>query len=403
MLKPGDIAIVSGARTPFGRYCGKIKDYTAQELGAVAAKAAIERSGVNPNDFDHVVFGNAQQTSGDALYGARHVGLRAGLPIETPALTVNRLCGSGMQAIVNAAQMVQTDEAKVVLAGGMEAMSQAPFTIRGRDGFTLAPGGKMEDSLMVALLDSYCGLYMASTAELYGEQQGITRGAQDEFALRSQQSADSAYKAGRLQEELTPVPLRNSKGEATGEMLTEDDHRRPQTTMEGLAKLRPAFGQSSGRPGTVTAGNASGIVDGAAAVVVMSLEMAQKRNINPLGRIVNWGIAGVEPKLMGRGPVPATKVALQRAGLTLDYIDLIEVNEAFAAQYLAVEKELGLDREKVNVNGGAIALGHPLGATGTRLVITLLYELRRRKKKYGLATACIGGGQGIAMVVESFQ
>jgi len=403
MLKPGDIAIVSGARTPFGRYCGKIKDYTAQELGAVAAKAAIERSGVNPSDFDHVVFGNAQQTSGDALYGARHVGLRAGLPIETPALTVNRLCGSGMQAIVNAAQMIQTDEAKMVLAGGMEAMSQAPFTIRGRDGFTLAPGGKIEDSLMVALLDSYCGLYMANTAELYGEQQGIARAAQDEFALRSQQTADAAYKAGRLQEELTPVPLRNSKGEATGEMLTEDDHRRPQTTMEGLAKLRPAFGQSSGKPGTVTAGNASGIVDGAAAVVVMSLEMAQKRNINPLGRIVNWGIAGVEPKLMGRGPVPATKLALQRAGLTLDYIDLIEVNEAFAAQYLAVEKELGLDREKVNVNGGAIALGHPLGATGTRLVITLMYELRRRKKKYGLATACIGGGQGIAMVVESFQ
>ncbi len=403
MLKPGDIAIVSGARTPFGRYCGKIKDYSAQELGAVAAKAAIERSGVNPSDFDHVVFGNAQQTSGDAIYGARHVGLRAGIPIETPALTVNRLCGSGMQSIVSAAQMIQTDEAKVVLAGGMEAMSQAPFTIRGRDGFTLAPGGKMEDSLMVALLDSYCGLYMANTAELYGEQQGITRAAQDEFALRSQQAADAAYKAGRLQEELTPVPLRNSRGEPTGDMLAEDDHRRPQTTMEGLSKLRPAFGQSGGRPGTVTAGNASGIVDGAAAVVVMSLEMAQKRNINPLGRIVNWGIAGVEPKLMGRGPVPATKLALQRAGLTLDYIDLIEVNEAFAAQYLAVERELGLDREKVNVNGGAIALGHPLGATGTRLVITLLYELRRRKKKYGVATACIGGGQGIAMVVESFQ
>jgi acetyl-CoA acetyltransferase family protein len=399
MLKPGDIAIVSGARTPFGRYCGKIKDYTAQELGAVAAKAAIERSGVNPNDFDHVVFGNAQQTSGDAIYGARHVGLRAGIPIETPALTVNRLCGSGMQSIVSAAQMIQTDEAKVVVAGGMEAMSQAPFTIRGRDGFTLSPGGKLEDSLMVALLDSFCGLYMANTAELYGEQQGITRQAQDEFALRSQQMADAAYKAGRLQEELTPVPLRNSKGEATGETLTEDDHRRPQTTMEGLAKLRPAFGKS----GTVTAGNASGIVDGAAAVVMMSLESAQKRNINPLGRIVNWGIAGVEPKLMGRGPVPATKVALQRAGLTLDYIDLIEVNEAFAAQYLSVEKELGLDRDKVNVNGGAIALGHPLGATGTRLVITLLYELRRRKKKYGLATACIGGGQVIAMVVESFQ
>jgi acetyl-CoA acetyltransferase family protein len=403
MLKPGDIAIVSGARTPFGRYCGKIKDYTAQELGAVAAKAAIERAGIAPGEFDHVVFGNAQQTSGDALYGARHVALRAGLPIETPALTVNRLCGSGMQSIVSAAQMIQTDEAKMVLAGGMESMSQAPFSIRGRDGFTLAPGGKLEDSLMVALLDTYCGMQMSATAELYGEQKGITRQQQDEFALRSQQAADAAYKAGRLQEELTPVPLRNSKGEATGEMLTEDDHRRPQTTLEGLAKLRAAFGSSSGKPGTVTAGNASGIVDGAAAVVVMSLEQAQKRNLSPLGRIVNWGIAGVDPKIMGSGPVPATKIALHRAGMTLDAIDLIEVNEAFAAQYLAVEKELGLDREKVNVNGGAIALGHPLGATGTRLVITLLYELRRRKKKYGLATACIGGGQGIAMVVESFQ
>jgi acetyl-CoA acetyltransferase family protein len=399
MLKPGDIAIVSGARTPFGRYCGKLKDFTAQELGAIAGKGAIERAGLELQEFDHAVFGNAQQTSGDALYGARHVGLLAGLPIETPALTVNRLCGSGMQAIINAAQMIQLGEANLVLAGGMEAMSQAPFVIRGRDGFTLAPGGKLEDSLMVALLDSYCGLYMANTAELYGEQQGITRQAQDEFALRSQQRADAAYEDGRLREELVPVPQRNSKGEATGESLTEDDHRRPQTTMEGLAKLKPAFGKK----GTVTAGNASGIVDGGAAVVVMSLEHALKRGLKPLGRIVNWGVAGVDPKLMGRGPVPATKVALEKAGLSLDYIDLIEVNEAFAAQYLAVEKELGLDREKVNVNGGAIALGHPLGATGTRLVITLLYELRRRKKKYGLATACIGGGQGIAMVVESLN
>lgn len=399
MLKPGDIAIVSGARTPFGRYCGKLKDFTAQELGAIAAKGAIDRAGIKPEEFDHAVFGNAQQTSGDALYGARHVGLRAGLPIETPALTVNRLCGSGMQAIVNGAHMIMTDEASVVLAGGMEAMSQAPFSIRGRDGFTLAPGGKLEDSLMVALLDSYCGLYMANTAELYGSQQGITREMQDEFALRSQKCADDAYKAGRIQEELVPVPLKNSKGEANGESLTEDDHRRPQTTMEGLAKLKAAFGKT----GTVTAGNASGIVDGGAAVVLMSLEEAGKRGIQPLGRIVSWGIAGVDPKIMGSGPVPASKIALQKAGMTLDHIDLVEVNEAFAAQYLAVEKELGLDREKVNVNGGAIALGHPLGATGTRLVITVLYELRRRKKKYGLTTACIGGGQGIAMVVESLN
>jgi acetyl-CoA acetyltransferase family protein len=399
MLKAGEIAIVSGARTPMGRYCGKLKDFTAMELGAIAARGAMERAGLGPTEFDHVVFGNAQQTSGDALYGARHVALRAGLPIETPALTVNRLCGSGMQAIINAAQMIQLDDASVVLAGGMEAMSQAPFVIRGRDGFTLAPGGKLEDSLMVALLDSYCGLQMANTAELYAEQQGITRQMQDEYALRSQQCAEDAYKAGRLQEELVAVPLRNAKGEFSGEMFAEDDHRRPQTTMEGLAKLKPSFG----RNGTVTAGNASGIVDGAAAVVVMSVENAQKRNLKPLGRIVGWGTAGVDPKVMGRGPVPASKIALQKAGLTLDYISLIEVNEAFAAQYLAVEKELGLDREKVNVNGGAIALGHPLGATGARLVITLLYELRRRNKKYGLAAACIGGGQGIAMVVECLQ
>ena len=240
---------------------------------------------------------------------------------------------------------------------------------------------------------------MANTAELYGSQHGVTREMQDEFALRSQKCADDAYKAGRTQEELVPVPLKNSKGESTGESLTEDDHRRPQTTMEGLAKLKTAFGKN----GTVTAGNASGIVDGAAAVVVMSLDEVRKRNMEPLGRIVSWGTAGVDPKIMGSGPVPATKVALQKAGMTLDHIDLIEVNEAFAAQYLAVEKELGLDREKVNVNGGAIALGHPLGATGTRLVITLLYELRRRKKKYGLATACIGGGQGIAMIVENLN
>src|SRR5229473_1930208 len=397
MLKPGDIAIVSGARTPFGRYCGKLKDFTAQELAAVASKGAIERSGIEAKEVEHAVFGNAQQTSGDALYGARHVGLRAGLPIEVPALTVNRLCGSGMQSIINAAQMIQLEEAKIVLAGGMEAMSQAPFVIRGRDGFRLARGGKLEDSLMVALRDSYCGLYMANTAELYGSEHGITRQLQDEFALRSQQKADAAYKEGRIQEELVPVPLRNSKGEATGESLTEDDHRRPQTTIEGLGKLKAAFGKS----GTVTAGNASGIVDGAAAVVVMSLDQAQRRNLSPLGRIINWGIAGVDPKLMGRGPVPATKIALQRAGLTLDYIDLIEVNEAFAAQYLAVEKELGLDRERVNVNGGAIAFGHPLGATGTRITLSLALELRNRRARYGIGSACIGGGQGIALLIEN--
>ena len=396
-MKISDIAIVNGARTPMGRYGGKLRDFTAQELGAVAAKEAVRRSGVEPNQIDHVVFGNAQQTSGDALYGARHVGLKAGLPIEVPALTVNRLCGSGMQSVVSGAQMIQLGEAKTVLAGGMESMSMAPHVIRGaRWGFGLGEG-KMEDSLMVALLDSQCGLYMAQTAELYGDQQGITRQMMDEFSLRSQKLAAEAQKACRLKEESTPVPLRNRKGEPTGEMFEQDDHLRPETTMEILAKLRPAFGKN------ITAGNASGIVDGGAAVVLMPLEEAQKRNLKPMGRLVSWGIAGVDPKIMGQGPVPSTRIALQKAGLKLEDIDLIEVNEAFAAQYLAVEKELGLDRNKVNVNGGAIALGHPLGATGTRLVLTLLYELRRRKGRYGLATACIGGGQGIAVIVENLQ
>jgi len=278
----------------------------------------------------------------------------------------------------------------------MESMSQAPHVIRGaRWGLGLGEG-KMEDSLMVALLDTYCGLYMANTAERYAEQQGITREMMDEFSLESQQKAGAAQKACRLAEEITPVALKSKKGEPTGELFDKDDHLRPETTMEGLAKLKPAFGKN----GTVTAGNASGIVDGGAAVVMMTLDQAQKRGLKPMGRIVSWGITGVDPKIMGSGPVPASRLALKKAGLKLDDMDLIEVNEAFAGQYLAVEKELGLDRSKVNVNGGAIALGHPLGATGTRLVITLLNELRRRKGKYGLATACIGGGQGIAMIVE---
>jgi acetyl-CoA acetyltransferase family protein len=396
MNSPRDIAIVSGARTPMGRYCGKLKDFTAMELAAIASQEAIRRSGLEPGEFDHAVFGNAQQTSGDALYGARHVALKAGLPIETPALTVNRLCGSGLQAIVTGAQMLQLGEAKTVLAGGMESMSQAPHVIRGaRTGFGLGEG-KLEDSLMVALLDTYCGLYMANTAELYAEQQGVTREKMDEFSLRSQQLAAAAQQACRLHEEIIPVPLKNRKGEPSGELFEKDDHIRPETTLEGLAKLKPAFGKN----GTVTAGNASGIVDGGAAVVLTSLADAEKRGLKPLGRIVSWGIAGVDPKIMGSGPVPASRLALKKAGLKLEDIDLIEVNEAFAGQYLAVEKELGLDRNKVNVNGGAIALGHPLGATGTRLVITLLHELRRRKAKYGLATACIGGGQGIAMIVD---
>src|SRR5437764_6451143 len=394
-----EVYIIAGARTPVGVLQGSLSDVSAIDLGVIAAKGAIERSGVDPQVIDQVVLGNVIQSSKDAIYFARHVALKAGLPIETPALTVNRLCGSGLQAIVNGAQMIQLGEAHNVLAGGMESMSQAPHVIRGaRTGLGLGEG-KLEDSLMVALLDTYCGLYMANTAELYDEQQRITREKMDEFSLRSQQLAAAAQQACRLQAEITPVPLKNRKGEPSGELFEKDDHLRPETTIEGLAKLKPAFGKN----GTVTAGNASGIVDGGAAVVLTSLADAEKRGLKPLGRIVSWGIAGVDPKIMGSGPVPASRLALKKAELKLEEIDLIEVNEAFAGQYLAVEKELGLDRSKVNVNGGAIALGHPLGATGTRLVITLLHELRRRKAQYGLAMACMGGGQGIAMIVESLS
>jgi len=378
-----DIVIVSGKRTPMAEYGGALRELSALELGGIAAKAAIEQSKFEPREFDHAVFGNALQTSGDALYGARHVALKAGLPVEVPALTVNRLCGSGIQSIISAAQLIQLGEASVVLAGGMESMSQAPHVIRGaRWGLRLGQG-KLEDSLMVALLDTWCGCYMATTAENLARKYGITRETQDEFALRSQKLAAAAWEAGRFRDEVTPV-----------EKLDRDDHMRPDTTPEGLAKLKPAFGKD----GFVTAGNASGIVDGGAAVVVTTADRAKTK---PLGRIVSWGIAGVPPEIMGIGPVPATKIALEKASLKLSDIDLVEINEAFAAQYLAVEKALELDRNKVNVNGGAIALGHPLGATGTRLVMTVLYELRRSKKRLGLAGACIGGGQGIAIIVEA--
>ncbi len=372
-------------------YNGRFRSLTEVQLGALAAKSAIERSQVPPDKFDHAVFGNAQQTSGNAVYGTRHVALKAGLPIEVPALTVNRLCGSGIQSVITATQLIRLEEADVVLAGGMENMSQAPHVIRGaRTGFRLGEG-KLEDSLMVALMDSHCGLYMAQTAEKIAHERDISRRDQDAFALLSQQRAKAAKEAGRFTEEIIPVTVTEGRKEF---VVSEDDHARPETTLEGLSKLAPSFGKE----GTVTAGNASGIVDGGAAVVVAANKGMGRK---PLGRVIAWGIAGVEPSTMGIGPVPATRLALKAAGLSLKEIDLIEVNEAFAAQYLAVEKDLGLDRERVNVNGGAIALGHPLGATGTRLILTLLLELGRRGGRFGLATACIGGGQGIAIIVES--
>lgn len=389
-----DVFIIGGARTPMTEYTGALKDVSALELGAIAARGAFEKTGVKPEWIDHAVVGNVLQTSSDAIYGARHVALKAGVPIEVPALTVNRLCGSGIQAAVSGAQLLQLDEADVVLTGGIESMSQAPHIVRGlRSGLRLGQG-KLEDYLYEALLDPYCGLFMAQTAEKCAGKYSISREEQDAYACRSQELASRAWEAGRFADEVVPVEIKTRKGVT---IVDRDDHLRPETTMAGLAKLPAAFSKD----GTVTAGNASGIVDGGAALILASERGVQARGLTAAARLVAWASVGVDPSYMGMGPAPATRKALERAGLSLADLDLIEVNEAFAGQYLAVEKELGLDREKVNVNGGAIALGHPLGASGTRLLLTLTLELKRRKGRYGLATACIGGGQGIAAIVEN--
>jgi len=375
-------------------YNGAFADVSAIDLGVNAARAALSRSATDPAEIDHVIFGNALQTSGDAIYGARHVGLKSGVPKEVPAVTVNRLCGSGFESIVQGAHRILLEEATTVLAGGMENMSQAPHVIRGaRKGFRLGQGA-LEDSLMVALLDSYTGLYMAQTSDRVAAKYGITRQEQDEYALSSQRRAAAAWEACRLSEEVVPVDVGTGRKTIRVE---KDDHLRPDTTLEDLARLAPSFGKD----GQVTAGNASGIVDGAAAVVVTSGKRAREKRVEPLGRLVSWAVVGCDPELMGLGPAPAARAALARAGLKAGEIDLWEINEAFAGQILGVVRELDLDREKLNVNGGAIALGHPLAATGTRCTLTLLKELRRRRARYGLAGACIGGGQGIAVIVES--
>ena len=389
-----DVFIVGGARTPMTEYVGALKDLSALELGAIAARGAFERTGVKPEWIDHAIFGNVLQTSSDAIYGARHVALRAGVPIEVPALTVNRLCGSGIQAAITGAQHIQLGEAGIVLSGGMESMSQAPHMIRGlRSGLKLGQG-KLEDSLYEALLDPYCGLFMAQTAEKCAARYGISREEQDCFAIRSQKCADAAWTSGRFVEEVVPVEIKSRKGTT---IVDRDDHMRPDTTLEGLAKLPAAFSKE----GTVTAGNASGIVDGGAAVIIASGDAAKARGLKPVAKLAGWAVVGVEPSLMGMGPAPAIRKLLERTNLALADVDLFEINEAFAGQYLAVEKELGLDRDRVNVNGGAIALGHPLGMSGARLLLTLALELRRRGKARGIASACIGGGQGIAALVET--
>jgi acetyl-CoA acetyltransferase family protein len=396
------IVIVGGARTPMAEWVGgkrgdgepggALKDVSAIDLGAVAARGALAKSKVLAERIDHVVMGNALQTSGDAIYGARHVGLKAGVPIRVPALTVNRLCGSGIQAIINGAQIIGEGES-YVLAGGMESMSQAPHVIRGaRSGFKLGQG-QLEDSLLVALKDSYCGLLMAQTAEKLAQRMGISRAEQDAYALRSTQLGEKAATGGAFADEIVPVEIKRG-GKTIA--IDRDDHFFVRATLDGLAKLKPAFGED----GTVTAGNASGMVDGAACVVIADAEAAARDGLTPMAEILGWHVVGVEPSEMGIGPAPAIRGLLEKTGLSLAKIDLFEINEAFAAQYLAVEKDLGLDREKSNVNGGAIALGHPLGATGARLVLTLALELARRKKTYGIASACIGGGQGIAMLIQ---
>ena len=388
-----DVVIVDGARTAFGIFGGGLRDVSATDLGVVAAKGALERSQVEPGRIDHVIFGNVLQTSGDAVYLARHIGLKAGLPKEVPALTVNRLCGSGLQAILLGAQEIQLGQAEFVLAGGSENMSLAPHQIRGaRWGLQLGEQ-KLEDYLWVALVDSYNGLGMANTAENLGRRYGITREQADAIAYRSHTLAAKARESCRFSDEIVPVEVKAKKGTV---VVDKDEHIRSDTTPQSLAKLVARFEEG----GTVTAGTASGINDGAAAVVLASAEAAEGAGLRPLARIVSGGVCGVDPDIMGIGPAPSSRKALERAGLGIEDMDLVEINEAFATQYLAVEKELGLDRERTNLNGGAIALGHPLGASGARLALTLAYELRKREKRYGLASLCIGGGQGIAAIIE---
>ena len=390
-----DAYILTGVRTPFGKFMGGLSKVSAVQLAAHVTQGALARGKIDPAEVDQMIFGNVIQSSQDAIYLARHAGLHAGVPIETPAHTLNRLCGSGLEAINQAARLIQTKEAELVVAGGAENMTQVPHLVRGGR-FELRLGSvQLEDYLWEALLDPYCGCTMAGTASNLAKQYDITREAQDAFALRSQQCAAEAVKEGRLSEEILPVEVKTRKGV---HLVDKDEHPRAEVSLEGLAKLPLAPFEGNG---CVTAGNASGINDGAAAVVLASKEKAQQLGVSPMARMVSWAVCGVDPSIMGIGPAPASRQALKVGKLALDDLDRIEINEAFAAQYLAVEQELGLDRDKVNLNGGAIALGHPLGASGARLALTLVHELRRSQKSLGLASLCIGGGQGIATIIEA--
>ncbi|MFL5437914.1 MAG: acetyl-CoA C-acetyltransferase [Myxococcales bacterium] len=393
---PTEIVFLSAKRTPFGTYGGSLKDLTATDLAVHAAKAALAQSKVSLDDVDNVVFGNVIQTSADAIYLARHVGLRAGLPQHVPALTVNRLCGSGFQAIVDAALEILAGHSQCALVGGTENMSQAPHVARGlRFGVGLGKSPKLEDSLWDGLTDSYNGLPMAMTAENLASKYGISQREVDEYAVLSQRRFAAAQEAGRLSEELAPMELAGKKGQTIN--FGRDEHNRPDTTVESLAKLPKVFKKD----GVIHAGAASGVCDGAGALVISTRQFADKRGLKPIGKLLGWGTAGCDPSIMGIGPAPAIRRAFERHETSLKDFDLFEVNEAFSPQYLAVEKDLGLPRENTNVDGGAIAVGHPLAASGARITAHLLYELARRKAKRGVGSACIGGGQGIALLLES--
>jgi acetyl-CoA acetyltransferase family protein len=392
-----DIVFLSGVRTPFGTFGGAFRDISAVDLTVFAAKAALERASLPAEEIHHAIFGNVIQRTSDTVYFARHVALKSGCRIETPGLTVNRLCGSGFQAVVNGAQEILLGDAEVCLVGGGESMSTTPHAVRGaRWGYPLGKAPPLEDMLWEGLTDSYAGMPMGQTAEKLGEQFGLDRCSVDEFALRSQQLAKQAWDSGVYDDEVVPVPVKHPKTRKMEE-VRRDEHMRPDSTAEGLAKLRPVFREN----GLVTAGNASGIGDGAAALVISSAAYAAERGLQPMARLVSWGVAGVDPTIMGIGPVPAARMALEKAGLTIADMDLIEVNEAFAPQACAVEKALEIPRAKLNIHGGAIALSHPLGASGARITAHLLHALRAAGKRYGLGSACIGGGQGIAVVIES--
>ncbi len=392
--KTEEVYFLSGKRTAFGTFGGSLKDFSATDLAVETAKAALAQSKVPAADVQHVVYGNVMQTSPDAIYLARHVGLKAGVPVPVPALTVNRLCGSGFQAFVNAAELMVTEQAHVVLAGGTESMSQAPHVVRGaRWGLGLGKSG-LEDTLTVGLFDSYAGIPMGLTAENLAEQYQLTQDQVDEFSVLSQKRHAAAAEAGRFTEEIMPVELKSKKGST---LFSKDEHGRPDSTVEGFKKLPKVFKKD----GVIHPGAASGINDGAGSAVMATRSYCDKKGLKPLGRLVNWGVVGCDPKIMGIGPAGAIRQLMERAQFKLSDIDLFEVNEAFAPQYLAVEKELGLPRDQTNVNGGAIAVGHPLGASGARITLHLLYELKRRGAKYGVGSACIGGGQGIAVLVEA--